>query len=320
MPGPPASDAADALRRLALDEGAKAAVLADPRLRAVARRVADRYIAGETLSDALAEIAAVNARGHAASVDYMGESCRAAAIAVHAAEVFTATAERLAAQSLDCSISLDLSHLGLLVDRDLCLRSASAIAAAAAAYGSELVVSAEGSERTDAILECHARLCERHDNVGIRVQARLHRSERDLATLLERPGRICLVKGAYHESQAVAIPRESPALADVFAGYAEALIASGHRCSIATHDAELQARAVAALGARKAPAAAGTVEFETLQGLGDAGLDALRDAGFATRVYVVFGEEWFLYVCNRIAEEPDIRIPQAVADAAATPG
>ena len=59
----------------------------------------------------------------------------------------------------------------------------------------------------------------------------------------------------------------------------------------------------------------GSVEFETLQGLGDAGLDALRDAGFATRVYVVFGEEWFLYVCNRIAEEPDERIALAIVDA-----
>ena len=316
MPGPPASDAADALRRLALDEGAKAAVLADPRLRAVARRIAGRYIAGETLGDALAEIASVGARGHAASVDYMGESCRDAAIAVHAAGVFAETARRLADERLDCSISLDLSHLGLLVDRELCLRSASAIATATAAYGSELIISAEGSDRTDAILDCHARLCERHDNVGIRVQARLYRSERDLETLLERPGRICLVKGAYHEPQAIAIARESPALAAVFAGYADALVASGHRCSIATHDAGLQQRAAAAL--RRAPPAPGTVEFETLQGLGDSGLDALRDAGFATRVYVVFGEEWFLYVCNRIAEEPGTRIPQAVADAAGT--
>ncbi len=316
MPGPPADGAADALRRLALDESAKAAVLADPRLRAIARRIAARYIAGETLADALAAIAAANDRGHAASVDYMGESCRDTAVAAHAASVFGETAARLAAQGLDCSISLDLSHLGLLVDPELCLRSASAIAQAAAAYGSELIISAEGSDRTDAILDCHGRLCERHDNVGIRLQARLRRSERDLELLLGRPGRICLVKGAYHEAEAVAIPRESPALAGVFAGYAEALVASGHRCSIATHDADLQQRAVAALQRAEAPPAAGTVEFETLQGLGDAGLDALRDAGFATRVYVVFGEEWFLYVCNRIAEEPGGRIPQAVVDAA----
>lgn len=319
MPAPPASDAADALRRLALDEGAKAAVLADPRLRAVARRIAGRYIAGESLGDALAEIAAVAARGHAASVDYMGESCRDSAIAERAAGVFLETARRLADERLDCSVSLDLSHLGLLVDRELCLRSASAIATATAAYGSELIISAEGSDRTDAILDCHARLCERHDNVGIRLQARLYRSERDLETVLERPGRICLVKGAYHEPQAIAIPHESPGLAPVFAGYADALVASGHRCSIATHDAGLQQRAVAALRRAPTPPAPGTVEFETLQGLGDPGLDALRDAGFATRVYIVFGEEWFLYVCNRIADDPERRIPQAVADAAATP-
>jgi proline dehydrogenase len=314
MPGTPASRAADALRRLALDERAKAAVLADPRLRSVARRIADRYIAGETFDEALGVIAAANARGHAATVDYVGESCRDAAVAEQAASAFAETARRLADASLDCSLSLDLSHLGLLVDRELCLRSASAIAEAAAAFGSELIISAEGSDRTDAILDCHARLCERHENVGIRVQARLHRSERDLQVLLGRPGRICLVKGAYHESVDVAIPPESAELGEVFAGYADALIASGHRCSIATHDAALQQRAVRGLRER-AIAVDGTVEFETLQGLGDAGLDALRYAGFATRVYVVFGEEWFLYVCNRIAEQPDERIAQAVVDA-----
>jgi proline dehydrogenase len=318
-----ACQAADALRRLALDEGAKAAVLADPALRAIARRVAARYIAGDSLADARAVIAAANTRGHAASVDHMGESTRDLASARAAAGVFERTAALLAEQRLDCSLSLDLSHLGLLVDRALCLESVSSLATAAAAFGSEVILSAEGSDRTDAILDCHARLCEQHDNVGIRLQARLHRSERDLAALLARPGRICLLKGSYAEPAEVAIAREDPALAGVFAGYADALIASGHRCSIATHDRALQERAVAALRThdRLAAAAPGerTIEFETLQGLGDAGLDALRDAGLATRVYVVFGEEWFLYVCNRIAEEPGERIAQAVVDASTGP-
>ncbi|HEY3612575.1 MAG TPA: proline dehydrogenase family protein [Gaiellales bacterium] len=313
--------AADALRRLALDEGAKAAVLADPGLRAVARRVAARYIAGETLADAHPVIAAANARGHAATVDYMGESIRDLAGAREAADVFGRTAALIARERLDCSLSLDLSHLGLLVDRDVCVRAVSSLATAAGNFGSEVIISAEGSDRTGAILDCHARLCERHDNVGIRLQARLHRSERDLETLLARPGRICLLKGSYLESPEVAMARDDPALAGVFAGFADALVASGHRCSIATHDADLQERAIAALRAHGRLAAASpaerTVEFETLQGLGDTGLDALRDAGLATRLYVVFGEQWFLYVLNRIAEEPAGRIPQAVVDASA---
>jgi proline dehydrogenase len=316
-------EAAEALRTLALDESAKAALLASPALLAVARRVAARYIAGDTVADARAAIAAANARGHAASVDYMGESVRDLASARHAAGVFEQTAAMLAETRLDASLSLDLSHVGLLVDRDLCLRSVSALAAAAAAFGSEVILSAEGSDRTDAILDCHARLCERHDNVGIRLQARLHRSERDLPALLARPGRICLLKGSYLEPAAVAFARDDPALPGVFAGYADELIASGHRCSIATHDRALQQRAVDSLRTHGRLAAAGpaerTVEFETLQGLGDESLDGLRDAGFATRVYVVFGEEWFLYVCNRIAEEAAVRIPQAVADAIAAP-
>jgi len=328
MPAPvvsepaPDDEAADALRRLALDEGAKAAVLADPRLRAIAHRIAARYIAGETPAAALAAVAGVNANRHAASVDYMGESTRDPAEAAAAARVFVETAESLAERGLDCSLSLDLSHIGLLVDRDLCLRAASAIAEAADALGADMIISAEGSDRTDAILDCHARLCERFGHVGLRIQARLHRSERDLEALLDRPGRICLLKGAYLEPPEVAIPRESPKLAEAFAGYADALIASGHRCSIATHDRALQERAVASIQrhGRVAAATPGerTIEFETLQGLGDAGIDALRDAGLATRVYVVFGSEWFLYVCNRIAEDPGVRIARAIADAGRT--
>jgi proline dehydrogenase len=321
--GDVAGQAAEALRRLALDETAKAAVLASPGLRDVARRIAARYIAGDTLAGARAAIAAANDRGHAASVDYMGESVRDLATARHAASVFEQTAAMLAEARLDASLSLDLSHVGLLVDRDLCLRSVSALATAAASLGSEVILSAEGSDRTDAVLDCHARLCERHDNVGIRIQARLHRSERDLSALLARPGRICLLKGSYSEPPAVALARDDPALPEVFAGYADELIASGHHCSIATHDRVLQQRAVDSLRSHGRLAAATpaerTVEFETLQGLGDEGLDALRDAGLATRVYVVFGEEWFLYVCNRIAEEAAVRIPQAVVDAMAAP-
>jgi hypothetical protein len=93
----------------------------------------------------------------------------------------------------------------------------------------------------------------------------------------------------------------------------DALIGSAHRCSIATHDEALQQRAAQSLRARGVPAD-GNVEFETLQGLGEEGIDALRDVGFRTRVYVVFGEEWFLYVCDRMGMSA---FAQAVADALA---
>lgn len=101
-------------------------------------------------------------------------------------------------------ISLDLSHIGSLVDRDLARRNLARIVQAAAAAEGEVMISMENHDRTDQILDdhdwiasVHAELAERYTHVGVTIQARLHRSSDDLDLLLERPGRIRVVKGAY---------------------------------------------------------------------------------------------------------------------------
>ncbi|MEV0421126.1 hypothetical protein [Streptosporangium canum] len=176
--------AAETLRALALDEALKWRIAADPALLPVARRVAGRYIGGETPQEALGRVREINARGQAASVEYMGESCRDAARAVAETEVFVALAGQVAEQGLNCSISLDLSHIGSVVDAELGLANAVRVAEAAAA-GQEMMISMEGSDRTDLILWTHGRLCERFDHVGITVQARLHRIAEDPSRLFQ---------------------------------------------------------------------------------------------------------------------------------------
>ena len=117
--------------------------------------------------------------------------------------------------------------------------------------------------------------------------------------------------GAFLESESVAHSRDSTDLHEAYLGLARRLIDSGHPVSIATHDAsligEIRHRHAAQL-------AGGQVEFEMLLGLGTAALDSLRRDGLHTREYVVFGGEWWLYVLNRIAEEPD-RVFDAIVDA-----
>jgi proline dehydrogenase len=208
-------------------------------------------------------------------------------------------------------VSLDLSHVGLAVDQELAYDNASRIAEATAESGREMVISAEGSDRTDAVLDVHERLCERFEHVGITVQARLHRTSSDLPLLLERPGRIRLVKGAFLEPEDTAWPREAPELAAAYLRYAELLADSGHLCSFATHDWDLIERIDRYLGdPGEAP-----WEFETLLGLGLDRLDAMAKHGHPTREYIVFGTEWWLYVCNRLAEDPQ-RLLHAIVDAA----
>ncbi|GAA1559383.1 proline dehydrogenase family protein [Streptomyces globosus] len=302
--------AAAVLRGLALDEDLKWRVPADPALGPLARRVARRFVAGETLADACERAAAVLAAGHRASVEYLGESCRDPRRAVAETAVFAESADRLPP---GCSISLDLSHIGLAVDADLAFANASRIARATADTGREMVVSAEGSDRTDAVLALHERLTATYDHVGITLQARLHRTREDLPRVLARPGRIRLVKGAFAEPEAVALPRESPELRPRYLEFAEAIAESGHLCSFATHDRDLLHRLGEQLGGSGRPDA--PWEFETLLGLGPDRLAEMARLGHPTREYVVFGTEWWLYVCNRLAEDPQ-RLLRAVVDAA----
>jgi len=306
--------AADALRKLALDEKAKARFCGDPALRPFMHRVARRYVAGQTIPDVLQRIGQINARGHAASAEYMGESCRDEARANAETGVFLALLGAIDGANLDCSVSLDLSHIGSVVDPELGFLNARKIAQAAAASGREVMISMEGSERADNIYATYGRLHADAGlaNVGITVPARLHRSAGDLLRLMQYPGRIRLVKGAFLEPEQLACSRNSPELAANYRRFAAGLLTSGHKCSIATHDRAVQDE-LADLLVQHGLQGRQHYEFESLIGLGTEQIDSLQKRGFRTREYAVYGEEYFLYVLNRIAEEP-VRLYQALLD------
>ncbi|MDI9917220.1 proline dehydrogenase family protein [Rhodococcus sp. IEGM 1379] len=306
------AQAADVLRRLALDETLKAHTMADATSAALARRVADRYVAGETMDEAFDRLPAIFARGHKGSIEYTGESVRDSELANSETDVFVELAERIGTTSVDSTVSFDLSHIGLVVDPELCYRNVVRLAEATERAGTELMISAEGSDRTDLVLDMHARLAERFTHVGITVQARLHRTAQDITTLIGRPGRIRVVKGAFLEPDSIAYPRGSAELRDAYLKYVSQIVDTGHPVAIATHDRDI----IEALCAEHDSALkADHVEFEMLLGLGTEQLDGLRAEGFATREYVIFGTQWWLYVLNRIAEEPE-RVYTALIDAA----
>ncbi|MBN6052367.1 proline dehydrogenase family protein [Nonomuraea sp. RK-328] len=300
--------AAQAMRALALDEELKDRVAADPALRELAWRVAERYVGGRTVGEALARAALLNAEGTPVSLDYMGESCRDAGLATAETEVFLDLSRQAAARGTNCSVSFDLSHIGSVVDRELGLANATRLAETTAAAGQEMMISAEGSDRVDLVLWTHERLCERFDHVGVTIQARLHRTAEDLPHLLQRPGRIRLVKGSFLEPESIAYPRGSRELRAAYLAYATQLLNGGHLCSIATHDLDL----LTELQPHMRPDS-GAYEVEMLLGLGVDQLATMRDRGHPIREYIVFGTQWWLYVCNRIAEEP-VRLFQALVD------
>lgn len=310
-----ATAAADVLRAWALDERLKARVMADPALAAVARRVAARYVAGETVDDALAAAASIAARGHAVSLEYTGESVRDADLADRETDVFLALIARLREADVPATISFDLSHIGLLQGRDHVHHNGMRLAEAVAGWDTWLMVSAEASDRTDLVLEATERLAAEGAPVGLTVQARLHRTPGDLERALALPGPVRLVKGAFLEPTDVALPREGVELPSRYLALAGTLIGSGHRVNVATHDAAL---VDAVLRDHGGAVRSGQVEFEMLRGLGTELLDRLHDDGHRTREYAIFGTEWWLYVLNRIAEQPG-RVFDAIVDAGGRP-
>jgi proline dehydrogenase len=305
--------AATTLRALALDETAKEKFCNDPLLRPYMHKVSQRYVAGQSVTDALQRVEQIIARGHAASAEYMGESVRDEAFAMAETEVFLELVRAIGQRNLNCSISFDLSHLGSVVDSELGYRNARRIAQAAAEINREVMISMEGADRADDIYAIYTRLHQQDDlrNVGITVPAKRHRTAQDLPALMKLPGRIRLVKGAFLEAEGVAHSRNSPELAAAYRHYAQELLLSGHQCSIATHDRSIQADLSALIVKERIDPR--WYEFESLIGLGGDQLDGLHRQGLPTREYAVFGAEHFLYVLNRIAEEP-VRVYQAIID------
>lgn len=307
-----AKQAALALKSVARNEEIKAYILSESTLHNVLLRAARRFIGGEDLQECLSDAQSLNREGFAVTIDYMGESTRDEQMSIEAAQEFERVIDAISERELDSSVSLDLSHIGLAVDAELCYEQARFLAERAEAAGLEMMISMEGSERTEQVLAVYHRLSENFENVGITLQAYLHRTPEDLTAALKRPGRIRLVKGAFQEPEETAMTRGAET--DVaYRSCVEKVLSESHPCSISTHDQQLLEHADRFV--RKNALSTENVEFEMLKGVERERLDRMRDLGYRARVYLPYGEEWYLYLCHRLAEHPP-NIYQAISDAA----
>jgi len=290
---------AEALRKAALDENAKDYILNNPALYQLFKKAAERYIGGETLDETISKVAAQN--GLKCSIEFMGESTRTVQESNEATEEFIRICKAIGENNLNSTVSLDLSHIGLAVSGELCLANLDLICNEAAKSGIEVIISAEGTERTDAVLGVYKNAVKKHDNLAITLQAYLYRTKDDFEEIIKEKGRIRIVKGAFQTAEGLSMPR-GEALDAVYLEYIERLLAQNHKCSIATHDSVIQERAK--LLVQKYKPAKEMYEFESLYGINNEQLSVLKDEGYQTKLYFVYGKEWYLYLCNRIAEYP----------------
>jgi len=268
----------------------------------VGRRLAERFVAGITVEDAIAACERVNAQGIAVSLDSLGESVAVEQEARAAAEVYHQLLDAIAARGLDANVSLKLSQMGCDIELKLAEEIVGGVVSHAAKVGSFVRIDMEGSAYTEATIAMTERLHARFpESVGTVLQAYLYRTEGDGERLLGQGIRIRLCKGAYKEGPEVAFPRK----ADVDANYVKLMkqmATSGVFCGIATHDeaiVEEMRRFVRERGVMKR-----AFEFQMLYGVRRDLQRQLAAEGYGVRVYIPFGTAWYPYFMRRLAERP----------------
>ncbi len=266
------------------------------------RSFARRFVAGETVADAIEAARALEAQGLTQTLDLLGESVSNEAGAHAATDAYLAMMPAMVAADIDRNISIKLTQLGLDLDRDLCLANLRAILARARDEGFFVRIDMENSPYTTATLDIFEQVWrEGLTNVGVVLQSALRRSDDDLTRILALGARVRLVKGAYREPASVAYQLK----AEVDAAYLRLLrrlLPAGTLPAIATHDPDLIA-ATKQL-ARDEGIAAERYEFQMLYGVRRDLQASLHAEGYGMRVYIPFGREWFPYFMRRLGERP----------------
>lgn len=303
--------ASEALRKAAMNEKAKAYLLHHPVLFNVLLKAARRYIAGKTLEEALATRSALQAQGFQTSLEFIGENATTIAEAKEATHEFLRIIAALQAESKADRISLDLSHLGFMLDHKLGMENFQTLAMASKNTSIELFISAESFEQTDKVLDAYFHFSREFAHVHITLQAYLHRTGNDLLRVLkESRGKVRITKGAFEGPKELLLSR-GPELNDRYIEMVDTLFIAQRYCSIATHDPQIIARILPLLEKRQIHPS--LYEFEMLYGIGTSQCNDLKQQDYPCRQYLVYGKEWYLYLCNRIAENPE-NIFQALID------
>lgn len=272
----------------------------------LARRAARRFIAGETLEEAVEATRALNEKGLQVSLDYLGESVYDREMAIQAVEDYLEILDAIYHHKLDANISVKLTQLGLDIDESFCIDNMRRILAKASEISSTVNIDMESSHYTDATVRIFRELRKDFANVGTVIQSYLRRTEDDMRTLAAEGAVIRLCKGAYKEPPEVAFPDK----ADVDANYIKCMqlfMTPEHRgkgayLKVATHDPKMIAATLDHVAANNL--AANDFEFQMLYGIRpDTQLELLQQ-GYRMRVYVPYGTAWYPYFMRRLAERP----------------
>ena len=269
----------------------------------IARKFASRFVAGETIEEAVKAARDLSASGITPSLDLLGESVTAEAEAVAARNQYLAMLDRMAAQGVEVNVSVKLTQMGLDIGEDLCYVNMSRILDKARELRGFVRLDMESSEYAQRTLDFFGqRLFGSYgSHCGVVIQSALRRSEQDIEGLIAMKARVRLCKGAYLEPPAVAFPDKS----DVDKNYVrlmERLLLEGNYPGLATHDEAIISHARQFV--RRQNVGPERFEFQMLYGVRRDLQARLRQTGYNMRVYIPFGTQWYPYLMRRLAERP----------------
>ena len=269
----------------------------------IVRRVASRYVAGDTLDAALETMRALAAEGAMGTMDVLGESVTHRDQTLATRDEYLRTVDAIAASGLAANISVKPTAVGLAIDPALALENCAAICARAKEHGMFVRLDMEDSPYTEATLRLVLALRERFEAVGAVLQAYLKRSLSDLDRLLEKKINVRICKGIYVEPRTIAWQNRATIVRN-FAALVDKQIAGGAYAAIATHDEACVQLALATIDRLKVPR--DRYEFQMLLGVDPVLRKSLLQDGHRLRVYVPYGRDWYAYSTRRLKENPSI--------------
>ncbi len=266
-----------------------------------ARGVSRRFVAGETLDDAISATRVLNQRGMHVSLDHLGENVTEAKEAVAAAQEFITALDHIKQSGVDANISIKLTALGLDISQQLCEENVSRILEHAQQFPIFVRIDMEASDYTERTVDITMRMRRRFEHVGTVIQSCLYRSKQDVEQLVAQGVRVRLVKGAYREPREAAFQNKS----EVDQNYVRLmmpLLLHGNYPAIASHD-EAIINATCKF-ARDNGVDKSTFEFQMLYGIRRDLQEKLVAQGYNMRIYVPYGSQWYPYLMRRMAERP----------------
>jgi proline dehydrogenase len=269
----------------------------------VVGKVAARYVAGESLEDALRTVVALNAEGAMATVDILGEEVAERAKAEWAVEEYIRIFHAIRERGLDANVSIKPTLLGLRIDESFCRDCIEKVVAAAKGDGNFVRIDMEDRTTTDATLRIYHELFPRYGNLGVVLQAYMRRTPADIDALPASGASVRLCKGIYIEPRAAAWKGYDTVRAAYLAAL-DKLFTRGVYVGIATHDEYLVQGACALIERHAVPRE--RCEFQMLLGVEAELRRILIAGGHRLRVYVPYGKDWYPYSVRRLRENPEV--------------